>query len=85
MKRSWRLSTCAATSMSGCPCTWLRKPCSAYSGAKEMPERPSFSDLATASASLPIEETMPMPVMTTRRMGVLPQSWNSPTFMSVAV
>ena len=51
-----------------------------------MPERPAFSEAATASASLPIDETMPRPVMTTRRMARSSrQSWNSPTFMSVAV
>ena len=51
------------------PSTWLRKPCSAMSGEKEMPERLSFRDVRTVSTSLPIDETMPMPVMTTRRMG----------------
>src|SRR4051812_35955852 len=68
MKRSWRLSICSVTSICGLPCTWQRKPCSAYSGAKLMPERPALSDSVTCSASLPIEETMPRPVITTRRM-----------------
>ena len=69
MKRSCRLSIMLGHVDVGRPCTWQRKPCSAYSGAKLMPERPSFSDVRTSSTSLPIEETMPMPVMTTRRMG----------------
>ncbi len=74
MKRMWRLSMCSDGTIFGLPCTWLRKPCSAYSGAKTMPERPSLSDAMTSPASLPIEETMPMPVITTRRMGGPPVS-----------
>ena len=52
----------------GAPCTWQRKPSSAYSGAAVMPERASRSDAVTSLASLPIDETMPMPVTATRRM-----------------
>src|SRR5690606_8898276 len=68
MKRRSRLSTWAAMSMVGRPSTWLRKPFSAYSGENTMPERPVRRLSVTSSALLPMGETIPSPVMTTRRM-----------------
>src|ERR1051326_1207661 len=45
-----------------------RKPSSAYSGAATTPERASRSEARTSLALLPIEDTTPIPVTTTRRM-----------------
>src|SRR5581483_3090883 len=50
------------------PATWLRKPSSLYCGTNSMPDFPSFSDCVTSAALLPIEETTPRPVTTTRFM-----------------
>jgi len=52
----------------GAAWTWQRKPRSAYSGAAEIPDFASRSAASTSLALLPIEETIPIPVTTTRRM-----------------
>src|SRR5689334_4488546 len=52
----------------GAACTWQRKPSSAYSGAAEMPDLASRSEARTSLALLPMDETTPNPVTTTRRM-----------------
>gem|GEM_PF-5927834 len=66
MKRSCLRSMCASRSICGTPATWLRKPISANSGMARMPERPARSAAVTLALSLPMQETMPVPVMTTR-------------------
>src|SRR5690606_13445282 len=68
MKRRSLRSMAASRSISGRPATWLRKPSSAYSGMKEMPERPPRRESSTCPASVPMHETMPIPVTTTRRV-----------------
>src|SRR5690554_2109312 len=68
MKRRSLRSINSSRSISTTPATWLRKPRSAYSSLKRMPERPFLSASTTACASLPRHETMPRPVTTTRRM-----------------
>ena len=76
----------SSSTICGIPCTWLRNPCSAYSGAKTIPERPARSEASTSVTLLPMGEMIPIPVMTTRRMGVLllprGQFAESATFMS---
>src|SRR3954462_15174824 len=52
------------------PDTWLRRPISAYSGLKRMPGRLARKLAETVSLSLPKQETMPRPVITTRRMRI---------------
>src|SRR5690554_6075147 len=69
MKRRVRLSTCSLRSILSVPATRLRKPCSAISGLATMPERPAFREAITSSAEFPMDETIPNPVTTTRRMG----------------
>src|ERR1700712_803585 len=66
MKRVVRRSSTSNGSSLGAPCTWQRKLSSAYSGAKTMPGRAARRLSSTSATSFPIEETMPMPVMTTR-------------------
>src|SRR3569833_642539 len=48
--------------------TWQRKPISAYWGAATAPDFASRREASTSLALEPIEETMPIPVTTTRRM-----------------
>src|SRR4249919_1657442 len=67
-KRRCLRSMRASRSMSGGPPTWLRKPSSLYSGMNLIPERSSRSEVVTLARSLPRQETMPRPVMTTRFM-----------------
>src|SRR5687768_3307300 len=74
MKRLSLRSISASRSMSGTPATWLRRPSSAYSGMKRMPGRSSRNDVPTAAASLPRQDTMPMPVTTTRFAGFISKS-----------
>src|SRR5215213_4536426 len=62
-----RRSTTSEGSSEGAPCTWQRKPSSAYLSAREMPDFASRR-LAVTSVLLPIDETMPIPVTTTRLM-----------------
>src|SRR5712671_4153554 len=66
MKRRRRRSTSSSTFILSVPATWLRKPSSLYCGTNSMPDLPSFSDLVTSTALLPIEDTIPKPVTTTR-------------------
>ena len=50
----------------GAPCTWQRKPSSANVSAREMPDLASRRLASTSCVLLPIDETMPIPVTTTR-------------------
>src|SRR6185503_17947167 len=68
MKRIRRRSTNSSGLSFSVPATWLRKPISLYCGTNSMPDLPSFSDFVTSAALLPIEETTPRPVTTTRFM-----------------
>src|SRR5258708_6404271 len=68
MKRRSRRSTSSSTFILSVPATWLRKPSSRYWGTNSMPDLPSRSDRVTSTALLPIDETTPRPVTTTRFM-----------------
>src|SRR5512146_3480348 len=68
MKRMRRRSTSCSGSSLSVPATWLRKPSSLYCGMNSMPDLPSLSDCVTSLALLPIEDTTPKPVTTTRFM-----------------
>src|SRR6266404_1730788 len=68
MKRRRRRSTSSSTLSLSVPATWLRNPSSRYCGMNSMPDVPSFSDRSTSLTLLPIGETMPSPVTTTRRI-----------------
>src|SRR5262247_1048814 len=68
MKRRRRRSTISSTFILSVPATWLRKPSSLYCGTNSMPDLPSRNDLVTSAALLPIEDTTPRPVTTTRFM-----------------
>src|SRR5260370_28067118 len=68
MKRRRRRSTSSSTFILSVPATWLRKPRSRYWGTNSMPDLPSRNDRVTSAALLPIEETTPKPVTTTRFM-----------------
>src|SRR5579872_2754616 len=57
-----------AGSSVGAPCTWERKPSSAYLAARVMPDFASWRLASTSWVLLPMDETMPIPVMTTRLM-----------------
>src|ERR1044071_3098027 len=67
-KRIARRWTTSDGSSDGAPCTWQRKPSSAYWSAREMPDFASRSEARTSWVLLPIDETMPIPVTTTRLM-----------------
>ena len=68
---------------------------SAYSGAARMPDLASRKLAVTSWVLLPIEETIPIPVTTTRRMRALLLTYfmpaascsalNRPTFRSLAL
>jgi len=66
MNRLGLRGTCATQSIWGAPCTWQRKPISAYFSALTIPDLPSLSEAITSWLELPIEETIPIPVTTTR-------------------
>src|SRR5580693_8167141 len=66
--RRARRSTSPSGSSVGAPCTWLRKPSSAYFSAREIPDFAECRLATTSCVELPIDETMPMPVTTTRVM-----------------
>src|SRR6218665_15307 len=68
MKRGCLRSIGASRSIGGTPATWLRMPNSLNWGMARMPERPARSDCVTVAMSLPMHETMPVPVITTRFM-----------------
>src|SRR5665213_1282451 len=78
MKRVVRRSSTSNGSSLGAPCTWQRKPSSAYSGAKTMPGRASLRLSSTWATSLPIDDTMPMPVTTTRLIASMLPARNRP-------
>src|ERR1700722_11816616 len=63
-----RRSTASLGCSVGAPCTWQRKPSSAYLSARTMPDFASRSDASTSCVLLPMDETMPIPVTTTRFM-----------------
>src|SRR5712671_5837358 len=52
----------------GAPCTWERKPSSAYFSARVMPDFASWRLASTSWVLFPMDETIPIPVMTTRLM-----------------
>src|SRR5499425_2321355 len=52
----------------GAPCTWHRKPSSAYLSARRIPDLASRKLASTSWVLLPMDETMPIPVTTTRLM-----------------
>src|SRR5947208_14627654 len=58
----------------GAPCTWERKPSSAYFSAREMPDFASCRLASTSWVLFPMDETMPIPVTTTRLMTASPKS-----------
>src|SRR6476646_2022414 len=58
----------ASASRVGAPCTWQRNPRSAYSPAREIPDLASRRLANTSCVLLPMDETMPIPVTTTRLM-----------------
>src|SRR5258706_2962727 len=72
MKRAIERFTCGSESSDGTPATGLESPAAMNSGAARIPERPLFRDSATCASSLPMQETMPMPVTTTRRFKLQP-------------
>ena len=53
------------------PETWLRNPFSLYSSLNAIPDLPSCNDVSTSAKSLPMLETIPIPVTTTRFIGYL--------------
>src|ERR1039458_10086252 len=67
-----RRSTDPAGSSVGMPCTWQRKPRLANSSACVMPDLASRKLARTSCVLLPMDETMPIPVTTTRLMATLP-------------
>ena len=68
-KREARRSTSSVQSpIFGGAQTWLRNPWAVWSGAATTPERACFKESVTAAAPVPIDETIPNPVTTTRRM-----------------
>src|SRR6185369_11556473 len=71
-KRMARRSTDSDGSSVGAPCTWQRKPSVAYSSAREMPDLASRRLASTSWVLLPMDETMPIPVTTTRLMEASP-------------
>src|SRR5476649_1040611 len=75
MKRRRRRSTSSSTLSLSVHATWLRKPSSLYCGTASMPDLPCFSDCVTSAALLPIEETTPRPVTTTRFMSACCSGW----------
>src|SRR6476659_1389249 len=68
MKRRALRGTMPSHSRWGSPCTWQRKPSSAYFSARTMPDLASRSEATTSWVLFPMEETIPIPVTTTRRI-----------------
>ena len=83
--RAARRSTIDSQSICGGACTWQRNPSSAYSGAATTPDFASRSDASTSLVLLPMEETIPIPVTTTRRMSGPQALCERPTLRSDAV
>src|SRR5258708_32527734 len=67
-----RRSITQAGSSVGAPCTCERKPSSAYFSARVMPDFAACRLASTSWVLFPIDETMPIPVMTTRLMFASP-------------
>src|SRR5580704_14610799 len=67
-KRMARRSIAPSGSRSGAPWTWQRKPSSAYLSARTMPDLASRRLARTSWVLLPMDETIPIPVTTTRFM-----------------
>src|ERR1700681_1428427 len=63
-----RRSMTPAGSSVGAPCTCERKPSSAYLCARVIPDLASWRLASTSWVLFPMDETMPIPVMTTRLM-----------------
>src|SRR5579859_4859272 len=87
-KRAARRSTMDSQSICGLAWTWQRKPSSAYSAAAVTPDFASRNEASTSLAVLPIDDTTPIPVTTTRRIPDLPTRqvrWKRPTRRSAAV
>src|SRR3954453_310369 len=63
-----RRSMTPAASSFGAPCTWERKPSSAYFPECVIPDFASWRLASTSWVLFPMDETMPIPVMTTRLM-----------------
>src|SRR5437870_11102781 len=61
-----RRSIAPSGSSVGAPWTWERKPSSAYLSARTMPDLASRRLASTSWVLLPMDETMPIPVTTTR-------------------
>src|SRR6202044_3760835 len=59
----------------GAPCTWERKPSSAYFSARVIPDFASWRLASTSWVLLPMDETIPIPVMTTRLMIASPSGY----------
>ena len=66
MKRRTLRSICSATSRSSLAATLQRSPISLKSSLKAIPDLHSRKDSVTVSLSLPKQETIPIPVITTR-------------------
>src|SRR5216683_8100678 len=66
----------------GAPCTWERKPSSAYLSARVMPDFASWRLASTSWVLFPMDETMPIPVMTTRLMFASPRRLSVQWFRS---
>src|SRR5689334_12300774 len=59
----------------GAPCTCERKPISAYFSARVIPDFASWRLASTSWVLFPMDETIPIPVMTTRLMIASPYPW----------
>src|SRR5712671_3593207 len=76
--RMARRSTDSLGSSDGAPWTWLRKPSSVYLSARVIPDFASRRLASTSCVVLPMDETMPIPVTTTRLMPASSaSSWRS--------
>src|SRR6516164_11126497 len=67
-KRMARRSTTVEGSSAGAPCTCERKPSLAMSSDRVIPDLASWRLDSTSWVLFPMDETMPIPVMTTRLM-----------------
>ena len=70
-RSTWGAQSSAVTPRDGGAQTCERKPCAAWSAACCTPDFAARREAATSSCPVPMEETIPSPVTTTRRM-VLP-------------
>src|SRR5262249_38306935 len=76
-KRIARRSITAAASSVGAPCTCERNPISACFSAREIPDFASWRLASTSWVLFPMDETIPIPVMTTRLMTASPYRYAS--------